>query len=354
MGLGEALISLEAVDEAVRELEAADAIEPKVNRTLAALARAYRLQGRGGLATETARRAEATEAKVAIFDQVRFEVKLLARDPRSLRDRALEALERGDHRAAIPTLQQLQDESSDDPWVNFQLARAHAGLGKPDVAISFLERSAEKDPDSATVHLQLGSLHAKTGDFDLAFHHLNRSAELEPQQFPAHALLGNLLSEDGQHADAAWHYRLALDAHQLEAESAAIESSKSDAPESFEDPDVAETHARLGTALGRTGDFEGARRELAHAVELGRADTSTLRNLASAHMRLGSWAEAAQSLERALQAEPRNAAVMTQLGRCLERQGRTTDAIARYEQAAAIEPRGPAAKRLKELETTTP
>ncbi len=157
---------------------------------------------------------------------------------------ARQALESGDHAAAIAQLENLQRNRHEDPQVQLWLARAYLAAGRQDTLLSWLPEQLRRTPQDSELRLLLARSQLQAGDQAGAVATLEQyppslaqepnyfallaaayqqtgqwtqSAELygklvalRPQQSTWQLGLGIALDQLGQRVEAGRHYRLAL------------------------------------------------------------------------------------------------------------------------------------------------
>lgn len=252
-GLGQSLLSMGEAESAVKHLAQARELDPTDSMAYTALARAYQLTGDRGRAKEAADKAGSLKPSLSVPDPVRFDMQLLAVDPRSC-------------------------------------IRRYAGnmrAGRFDKAISDLKLLLEMFPGTANYHVELATCYQKVGDKDAAIGHLTKAIELDENLTDARIRLAGLLDQKGATKKAEQQYRLA----------------------SAQQPGNAAYHAKLGFFLANHGKLAGAVSEFERAaVAIGgqglgpeHPDVATsLNNLALLYYSQGRYAEAEPLFQRAL------------------------------------------------------
>lgn len=258
------------------------------------------------------------------------------------------------------------------------LERAGADLDRNlfDEAIAGYVRVMEVDPTCAPSHYGAGKATFKRGELTQAEVHLKRSLQLSPRYGKARYQLAVVLRGLGREAEAAEQFRLAeeqqadepLPADPLAQELAnlitgAIEplhrgvdmlkAGRVDrAIALFEEslrfnPNLAETHANMGTALLLRGDLEGAANHLRKALELQPTYVQARYNLGMVAHRRGAASEAVEHFEAVLATQEDHFESHLGLGSELRELARPLEAVAHLRQAIALRPTDPRAyKRL--------
>jgi adenylate cyclase len=151
------------LDESVRELEAARALDPLSFSTIAELARAYSLTGR------------MDEGLALALEGIRLEPSF-----RALREElAFIHLARGEGEAAVRVLEELPRLTGDPLTSAGVRGHAYAVVGRSADALSMLElltRRELEQPD-VSLHQDFAMIHSALGDHDAAIDRLEKSAE---------------------------------------------------------------------------------------------------------------------------------------------------------------------------------
>ena len=196
-------------------------------------------------------------------------------------DVAAEAMNKGDHAAAIPLLKQ----------------------------------ALESNPGDAVVHNSFGSALAATGRLPEALAQYRRAVALSPDYPEAHNNLATALAQSGRPADATLEFRKAL-------------SLK---------PDFAEAHAGLGGVLAQMGSVDEAIPHLQKGVELSPQNPGALANLCLALSLAGRAPEAIPHAQQAVTlTNGQNPLILDLLGRLYAQAGRLPEAIETTRQALDV------------------
>jgi choline-sulfatase len=193
---------------------------------------------------------------------------------------AMLAVEEGDFKKAIPSLEQVTASEPNIPLAQLNLGIARAHQRQYALAIPPLRRAIALQPDVMLAHYELGVALYETGDLKTAAGHfeivalrmpkwadaryslasvyaridrvpdavteLRAALALEPRHFRANLLLGRILTLQGQALEAVAHLRSAVEAQ----------------------PASAEAHQFLADAYDRAGNAGEAAKERARAKEL--------------------------------------------------------------------------------------
>ena len=104
------------------------------------------------------------------------------------------------------------------------------------------------------------------------------------------------------------------------------------------DPGGSEGHSCLGMVLGGTGDYEGAAREFAKALDLEPTNDLACQGLATAYEKLNRPAEAERTYRRAIELRPHYWAAYNTLGGYYYRVGRYDDALTMFQRVVDLAP----------------
>ncbi len=221
----------------------------------------------------------------------------------------------GDHEGAERSFRRGLELTPDDPGLRAALGGILLQTGRPGEAVAEYRRALAVSPDDARIHNELALALLEVGDLAGAGKHFNRSLAIEPRCevyadlgllqdlsgredlarksyekgialdercVPARMNLASMLIEDGGYAEAALHYRKAI-----------------------EGKPSAEAHSGLGYALNQLGRLDEAAGQHEAAVALDPSLAVVHRNRALTQARLGNYQEAIESYRRAVAIEPR-------------------------------------------------
>jgi tetratricopeptide (TPR) repeat protein len=195
------------------------------------------------------------------------------------------------------------------------LAAEAMNNGQHEAAIPLLEKALESSPGDAVVHNSLGSALAATGRLAKAVAQFRKATELSPDYPTAHNNLASALVDSGTLDAAIVEFRQAL----------ALK------------PDFAEAHTGLGGVLARKGRTDEAVPHLLKAVEYSPQDVTTRVNLGLALSMAGRAQEATPHVEQAvLLSGGRNPLILDLLGRLYAQTGRLPEAIETTRRALEI------------------
>jgi superkiller protein 3 len=198
---------------------------------------------------------------------------------------------------------------------HFKLGLYYHSVGERGKAIEQFKRVVELNPNDSASHLNLGIVYGGAGRLDDALGEFEKAIELNPDNAAAQFNRGVIFMKQGRHGEAisafekalilegagdpaAVHYNLAVC---YEYAGGARYGKGFDAAKSIHHymkalatrPDSAVIHYNLGVVYARSGDLEGAERELEKASELDPA-------MADAPLQLGLLMISKRNYHRAL------------------------------------------------------
>lgn len=260
----------------------------------------------------------------------------------------------GDHAGAERSFRRGLELAPDDPGLRAALGWTLFQTGQPKEAAIEYRRALESAPDDARTHNNLALALLEVGDLGGAGMHFQKSLAIEPRceiyaDFgllqdrlgredlargsyeaafalddtcpPARKNLASMLIEDGAYAEAATHYRKAI-----------------------EGKPSADAHSGLGFALNQLGRLQEAAVEHERAVALDPSLAVVHRNRALTQARLGALDEAILSYRAALEIEER-VSTWYSLAGVLRAAGRNQEAEAAYAKGRALSPQASAPPR---------
>jgi tetratricopeptide (TPR) repeat protein len=219
---------------------------------------------------------------------------------------------------------------SDDPYLQFLLARRLEQDGDIKGAQAALERAASADPQSAEIRAELAGLHMRQNDVAAADKAAHEALALNPANVEANRVLGLIYSayaesaaESGQEAKAPEFTRKAV--QHLEK----VASTPGGATD-------ANVQYNLGRLYLRGGDNAKAIERLSSVLEQNPYSIQARLSLAQAFGAAGRNDEAAEVLAVVVDDEPRLASALAQY---YERAGRNEEASQAYARALAANPK---------------
>ncbi len=189
---------------------------------------------------------------------------------------------RGDHAAAMSTLELGQQTCPPSAELHFHLAVLQAASGQSEAAVASYEQALALNPDHASAYNNVGVLFLQEGFPDEARVCFERAASLEPDLAEAYNNLGNVFTQLEQLDAARGAFGRALALR----------------------PTFAEAHNGLGIALSEGNNVQGAAEHFRAALERRAAFPEASANLAAALHGLGRMDEARAQYKAALALSP--------------------------------------------------
>jgi tetratricopeptide (TPR) repeat protein len=187
--------------------------------------------------------------------------------------------------------------------------------GEHEAAVPLLKQALAQSPGDAVVHNSYGSALAATGHLAEAVAQYRKATELGPEYPDAHNNLASALVQNGRPDEAIAEFRKAL----------ALK------------PDFAEAQSGLGGVLAQKGKVDEAIPHLLKAVELDPQNPMARTNLCLALSMVGRAQEAVPHAEQAVTlTNGQNPLVLDLLGRLYAQAGRLPEAIATTRQALEV------------------
>src|SRR6516225_5890889 len=144
-----------------------------------------------------------------------------------LRQKAHEALSRGQHQEARQIYEQALGYNSESADIHYGIAtvcfllsdlnssvyhfKEVNRLGQYEVSLATLRRGIQLDSNRAEGYYNLALVHKQLGQLDMAINGYREAIRLNARMYDAHYNLGNIFLEKGQYALAIAHYRQALE-----------------------------------------------------------------------------------------------------------------------------------------------
>jgi tetratricopeptide (TPR) repeat protein len=126
-------------------------------------------------------------------------------------DEASEAMNKGDHTAAIPLLKQALDSNPGDAVVHNSYGSALAATGHLAEAVAQYRRATALAPDYPDAFNNLASALVQSGRADEAIAAFEKALALKPDFMEAHSGLGGVLAHRGKVGEAIPHLQKAVD-----------------------------------------------------------------------------------------------------------------------------------------------
>ena len=233
------------------------------------------------------------------------------------------------------------------------LGRAHYESHEYDEARAVWSKALELNPREARIYANLGHLAVEEGNYQDAIHHAQQAIALQPDLIPSHFHLGVAFLAKGQtHAGMkALQHVLALDARFTPAQLLlGIASSRignwAQAAYHFREalqqnpfgPETFWLHVNLGMALTSMGHFQDATKEFQWVAQQRPEWAQGWSQLGLALMSERRWSEAVEALEMAIQRKPDWAHLHFSLGNAYAELGEWASAVQAFREAVNIAP----------------
>jgi tetratricopeptide (TPR) repeat protein len=179
---------------------------------------------------------------------------------------------------AVPALQKaVRLRPSNDSYA-YVLASAHVSKKEYEVAGKIFDGLLQKHPRDPVLNYAMGSLLFLEVKLDHAATYLRKSIELNPDQSAAYYYLGLVAEGKGQNEEVLRRDTEYGPAYEALGRILLKEQKYPEAKQALEkavllDPTSVKAHYQLGILLGRTGQPDGASKELAIVNELNAAET---------------------------------------------------------------------------------
>ncbi len=211
------------------------------------------------------------------------------------------------------------------------LGRVALAEGRNEDAVAALTRTLELSPGSTIVHYPLAQAYRALGRLEQAQRHLESRGETEA--YPYDPLMDEIRTrfggpsvstERGGNAFANGDFDKAVEEFRRAVDAA---------------PDVAMTHANLGSALFHRGDRAAAGAAFERALELDPSDVRVLYSLGVMSHHAGNARAEERYYAQALDRQPDYVPARLELANALRERGAHDEAVAHYNAALAVEPR---------------
>lgn len=201
---------------------------------------------------------------------------------RTLFNRALGALSRGDAATAAAVLKQLLAANVRAFEAHLYLGNAYAALKNHDAALGEYDAAVQLNPDLTAAHFEAAKVFSARGEIAAAVARCRQGLAKEPASFYGHYTLGVIYQKAGLWADAAAAFTRASELNAREPRA----------------------RANLAQASLRLDRFDEARAQFEKMIELGFQVAPAHFNLGLLAARAGRTAEAARRYRLALKADP--------------------------------------------------
>lgn len=220
----------------------------------------------------------------------------------ALLDRAIQAMRVAQWGAAYQALQDMLQQSPEDPVALQLLGVVAFETGRTDDAIELMQRAIALAPEYAEAHYNLATVRLRTGQTAEAADGFRRVLTQDPRHFGALLNLGGLLAQQGRLDEALEAYRQALvidsqnpTAHMNYANMLKDMGRSQEAGSHYQtalrlDPSSAEAHNNIGLFYRDLGQLDAAAQAIERAVQLSPGNPQFKTNLRDTYRRaLPNW-----------------------------------------------------------------
>lgn len=350
-------------EDALKQFEAAEKIDPKTAGVQLETAMALQRLGRQGEAVpwfekavdrEPTNEVALTNLGLALTltgkgkDALEYFKRALtvnSNDPVAYKDLGVCHIQLSAFDEAIEDFRKALALEPNDPQLHYDLGLAYKFKDRTDEAVAELSKAGEMDPKLQDPPYTLGILYMQLGRLDDAVTELKKAVALRPENGDAWAILGSTLKQDSRLPEAAEALKKAIPLQPGQpgprvtlagvlAEQAGNLSQQAEAADAAGDHAKAETlRAQMKQLRSEAADYRKEAAELSRtAVSRQRANFAL--NAGNQQMLRGDIAGAIGRYQEAVTADPTFAEAHTQLAIAYERQGRADEARAERAKAA--------------------
>jgi len=240
--------------------------------------------------------------------------------------------------------------------------------GKLDEAANFLSAGLELDPEYTDCHNAMGVVRMRQRQYADAAAHFRRAVELSPYHAAARYQLGRLLRQEGKLEEAVTQFE-----HLLRSTPGDVRAGHERGPENptvhkqlgnllaklgrprqavphlraalFSDPQSAESQFNLGKALCDMGEYDEGIGHYRRTLEIDPESAATHNNWGIALCSQHRFEEGAKHFREAVRIDPGFAQAYNNLGKALCDSGRSDEGILQYRKAVSVNPRFAQAQR---------
>jgi tetratricopeptide (TPR) repeat protein len=203
-GLGRVALAKQDYARAIDYLEKALALDPLATVIHYPLAMAYR--GAGNQAKAQAHLAQRGTLSIKPDDPLMDRVNALLNSALAYEVSGVDAMDRGDFKAAAESFRKGIDVSPKEPSLHHKLGTALALMGDKKGAVDQFEQALTFDPNFVKAHYSLGVIQADVGQTAPAMQHFTAALKAEPGYVEARLQLAHLLRRTGQFDASLAHY----------------------------------------------------------------------------------------------------------------------------------------------------
>jgi tetratricopeptide (TPR) repeat protein len=206
------------------------------------------------------------------------------------------------------------DEKPNQPEIRCNYAIALGRLGRLQEAADQYREALRLEPDFPEALSDLGEVLIKLGDVNGAIHELSEALRVRKDFAVAEDRMGIALQKLGQADQARLYYARAVE----------------------HDPTLAHARFKLGLLLGEAGDLEAARLQFVKVTELEPTNDVAFYDLGGIYEANGKHGEAADAFGAAAKLQPGDATIRLRLAGALAGAGKYGEATAQYREATRL------------------
>lgn len=281
-GLGQALLSMNDLAEAIQHLERATQLSPMDSVTYASLSQAYTRTGQKKKAKDAAEKAKKLQPDHSIPDTLRYEVDALAIDSSSCAFRADRFIQTGDYEQAAKEYTIIEKVFPNDPVVHTKLAKIYRLMKNNERAYQHLQKIIDTQKNNTGAYIQMAEFDMQDRKFDAAITHYQKALLIKPDQILWRSALATACARNQQHEQAITEFQKAQSLGSLSAQA----------------------FADWGTSYALNGDMENAIEQYNNAIEQNPELVETLFHLGLAYEQLGQFDKAIEAYSRAVEINP--------------------------------------------------
>ena len=257
-------------------------------------------------------------------------------------------------RSKLAVLQSQAGKDQEIGKLNEEASRL-LGTGNAKAAAGEYQRAVQLNPRDAKLRYNFSLALDRLGDVTAEKRELLKAVELDARLFAAQNQLGLLALNGGQGQEAEGRFKKAIEAEPRFAEAqsnlAVVYSQKgklSEAASLFKealknDPNYSKAHVNYGLLLVQQGSVMDAEQQFRTAIQISQTDTNAYSALGMLLAKTGRAPDAVACFRKAAELEPTSAHAHLNLGIALADQFDRTAAFSEFSEAARLDPQLPAA-----------
>lgn len=258
------------------------------------------------------------------------------------------------YQEAIPYLEAIQAEDSDDMNVRVKLGLIYMELKNYDKSISIFKEVLAKNPDAERIHYYLGSIYEELKKVDLAVAELKVISPNSKLYVDSVLHICYLLKESNKIDEAKEHMRKAIEKAPRTPSFYIFQASLEEETQQFSSatqilqkatqlfPDDEKIHYYLGSLYDHSGDIDKSLEQMEAILRLNPENVDALNYIGYTWTQKGiRLNDAAKLLKRALALKPKNGYIQDSWGWYLFTTGKVKEAVVQLEKAVRLKPNEP-------------